>query len=251
MVQLLTSVHLRILCFFLLNFALSWFGHMGNWIAPSDYWPIPMNPLGPLVAAPIVIWATEGWAGVTAWLRRLANFNAPLHVYAIALFLPVAIILASLWLASMTGVAIQSLPARGAVEFLVLIPIMLVAGPAPEEVSFRGYAQNLFQTVISPLRAAFWIGLGVVVWHIPLFALGYVPYPFIITLVAVSVVYAWLYQLGGSIWPVVALHFSVNYFGGEYFGMMIAEPSGQTVYSWFFAAFYIFSGSLYPMAIWP
>jgi uncharacterized protein len=235
----MSPVHRRIVCFFLVTYLLSWFGHVGNWIFPSNYWPLPMNPFGPLIAAPLVIWATEGWAEVSAWLRRLARFKAPLRVYAIALVIPIAIILASLWLASKAGVAIQSLPPRGAVEFLILIPIMLIAGPAPEEVSFRGYGQSLLQTVTSPLTAAIWIGAGVAVWHIPLFLLGNVPYPFIVTLVAVSIVYAWLYQLGGSIWPVVALHFSVNYFGGEYFGTMIAEPAGQRVYAWFFAAFYV------------
>ncbi len=44
-----------------------------------------------------------------------------------------------------------------------------------------------------------------------------------ITLIAVSVVYAWLYNIGGSIWPLVVLHFVQNYFGGGYFGRMFSE----------------------------
>ena len=50
----------RIVIFFLVTYALSWFGWLGNWLAPSEYWPLPMNPLGPIVAAPLVIWLTEG-----------------------------------------------------------------------------------------------------------------------------------------------------------------------------------------------
>ena len=95
---------------------------------------------------------------------------------------------------------------------------MLIAGPAPEELSFRGYGQHELQQEMSPLNAAIWIGIGVLIWHVPLFLFGEVPWPFIVTLVAVSVVYAWLYQLGGSVWPLVTLHFVVNYFGGDWFG---------------------------------
>ena len=229
----------RILYFFLLTYALSWFGHLGNWIFPSDYWPLPMNPFGPLLAAIIVIWTTEGRARLGAWLKRLGDFRAPPRIYAVAFFIPIAIILLSIWLASLTGVVTQALPPRGFVEFLILIPVMLIAGPLPEEISFRGYGQHELRATMSPLAAALLIGLGVLIWHVPLFVLGYVPYPFIITLVAVSVVYAWLYQHGGSVWPLVALHFAVNYFGGEYLGTMIAEPAGQITYAWFFAAFYI------------
>ena len=156
-----------------------------------------------------------------------------------ALLIPIAIILLSIWLASQTGAAAQALPPRGMAEFLVLIPMMLLFGPAPEELSFRGYGQRELQVTMSPLAAALLIGLGVLIWHVPLFLLGEVPYPFIITLVAVSVVYAWLYQHGGSVWPLVTLHFAVNYFGGNYLGTMVAEPAGQIIYAWFFAAFYI------------
>ena len=71
-----------------------------------------------------------------------------------ALLIPIAIILLSIWLASQTGAAAQALPPRGMAEFLVLIPIMLLFGPAPEEFSFRGYGQRELQATMSPLAAA-------------------------------------------------------------------------------------------------
>lgn len=39
-------------------------------------------------------------------------------------------------------------------------------------------------------------------------------------------------------WPLVVLHFSVNYFGGEWLGQTIA-PAGQVTYAIWFAAFYL------------
>jgi membrane protease YdiL (CAAX protease family) len=232
----MSTVHRRILLFFLVTYALSWFGWLGNWVVPSDNWP-EMNPLGPLIAAPLVIWFTEGGAGVAAWWRRILHFRAPLSVYAVAFLIPLAIILAAIGLAAATGAATRPLPERGLAEFLILVPVMLLLGPAPEELSFRGYGQHEMQTAITPLSAALWIGIGVLIWHTPLFLSGSVPWPFIVTIVAVSVVYAWLYRRGGSLWPLVTLHFVVNYFGGEWLGEIIAE--GQVLYAIYYAVFYV------------
>lgn len=197
-----------------------------------------MFPLGPVFAALLVIGLTDGKTGLKAWWDRIKRFRAPLWVYAAAAILPVLIILSSIALAAANGAPTQPIASRGAVEFLVLIPIMLLLGPLPEEVSFRGYGQHELQETMSPLSASIWIGIGVLIWHTPLFLLGNVPWPFMITIVAVSVVYAWLYRSGNSVWPLVLLHFQVNYFGGEWLGRYIADE-GQVIYSLFFMAFYL------------
>jgi membrane protease YdiL (CAAX protease family) len=233
----MTTIQRRILIFFAVACALSWIGWVGNWLLPSDNWPL-QNPLGPVVAALIVIGLTEGTAGLGKWWRRIVRFRAPVWVYAVAFAGPLAVILASLWLATATGVPTEPLPEREFLEFLILIPIMLLAGPLPEEISFRGYGQHELQTEILPLNAAIWIGIGVLVWHVPLLLAGNIPWPFIVTIVAVSVVYAWLYQIGRSVWPLVLLHFVVNYFGGEWLGAMIADE-GQVTYSLYYMVFYL------------
>lgn len=228
----------RVLLFFLVSYALTWFGWLGNLLAPSAYWPLPMFPFGPLIAAPLVIWLTEGKAAVKAWWHRILRFRGPFPIYAAAFGVPLAIILASIGLAATLGAPTRPLPERGLAEFLVLIPVMLLMGPLPEEVSFRGYGQHMLQDEIAPLFAAIVIGLGVLIWHVPLFLLGNIPWPFIITIVAVSVVYAWLYRAGESVWPLVVLHFQVNYFGGEWLGRTIADE-GQVLYSLLFMTFYL------------
>lgn len=240
----MTAAGRRIILFFLVAYALSWFGWLGNWLWPGlPIWPLPNNPFGPIIAAPLVIWLTEGRDGVRSWLRRLGRFHAPLWIYAMALLVPLAIILASVGLAAASGAATQPLPNRELLEFVLLIPILLLLGPIEEEPAFRGYGLHELQQVMSPLAASLWIGIGVLIWHAPLLITGAIPWPFAVTLVAVSVVYAWLYQVGGSVWPLVALHFSVNYFGGEYFGSMIA-PSGQVLYAVIFGCFYVIWAAL-------
>lgn len=235
----MTVIQRRILYFFLLSYAFTWFGWLGNWLAPSDYWLLPMNPLGPLMAAPLVIWLTEGGAGVRAWLRRLGNFNAPLWVYGAAFLVPLAIIATSMGVAAASGAVMMPLPEIAAVDFLVAIPIILLFGPFPEEVSFRGYGQHTLQERVSPLSAALAIGVGVLVWHAPLIIIGHLAWPWMICIVAVSVVYAWLYNVGGSVWPLVLLHFTVNYFGSEFLGQVVSEPHTQVLYAGVYCLLYV------------
>jgi membrane protease YdiL (CAAX protease family) len=228
----------RILLFFVVAYAFTWFGILGNALWPSDYWLQPMNPFGPLIAAPLVIWLTEGGAGLKAWLRRIARFRAPVWVYGAACLIPLAIIFGSIASASALGAVLKPIPQVGIVDFIVMIPVILLAGPLPEEVTFRGHAQHQLQQEMSPLAVALLIGVGVLVWHTPLLVSGHLAWPWAITIVLVSIVYAWLYNSGGSIWPVVLLHFTVNYFGSEFLGEVVSEPATQMIYAMVFCAAY-------------
>ncbi|MDP4031748.1 MAG: type II CAAX endopeptidase family protein [Pseudorhodobacter sp.] len=227
----------RLLAYFLVCYALSWFGHLGNWLWPSGYWPLPMNPLGPLLAAPIVLWAFDGGAGVRAWFWRMLRFRAPLWVYGAAFAIPLAIIIASVGLAILIGTPHGPLPTYSPLEFVIYAPVVLLFGPLPEEPGFRGFGQYELQESTSALVAALVIGFGVLIWHLPLLLLGEIPLPIAAVLIAVSVVYAWLYVSGGSIWPLVLLHWVQNYFGGGFFGEMFTPEHGR-VWTAFLAGLY-------------
>jgi membrane protease YdiL (CAAX protease family) len=234
----MSVIHRRIVLFFLVSYALTWFGHLGNWLWPGPYWPLPMNPFGPLVAAPLVIGFTEGREGLKRWLRRVVTFRAPLRAYLAAFFIPLAIILASAGLTIAAGTPHEPLPPNTLVDFVILVPVILIlAGPATEEPGFRAYGLHELQATVSPLAASLWIGVGVLIWHAPVLLLGNIDWPVAINIVAVSVVYAWLYQMGG-VWPVITLHFSHNYFGGEYIGT-IFSGGGSVAYTGILAAFYV------------
>lgn len=226
-------VYRRMIYFFLLSYAFTWFGWLGNYLAPNAFFAFfdPMNPLGPLMAAPIVMWLTEGGAGLKTWARRLIHFRAPVWVYAAAFGVPLAIILTARTLTAATGAIMLPLPELAIADFFLAIPLVLIAGPFPEEVSFRGYGQVELQKVVSPLAAALLIGVGVLIWHTPLILVGNLAWPWMATIVLVSVVYAWLYNAGGSVWPMVAVHFTVNYFGSEFLGATVAEPHTQMIYA--------------------
>jgi uncharacterized protein len=228
---------MQIVWFFLLAYLFSWFGILGNYLSPSDNWP-SMNPLGPLMAAPLAIWWFGGGAALRQWWQRILQFRAPLWVYAAAFLIPLTIILVSIGGALLLGTPSRPLTLAPAVEYLVLIPLIVLAGPMPEELSFRGHGQHELQKSMSPLSAALWIGLGVAIWHIPLYFVEGLPWPIFFALPAVSVVYAWFYQRSGTLWPLVVLHWVQNYFGGNLLGTMFA-PEDSTVWLSLLAAGYI------------
>ena len=233
-------VHIHVLAFFALSCALTWCGNLGNLIWPSGFWPVPMNPLGPLVAAPIVIGLTGGRAGLAAWWARITRFRAPVGIYAAAFLIPLAIIAASFALTVAFGARLAPLPSYGFAEILVTsAAVVLVFGPMPEEVSFRGYGLDALQGTMSPLAASLWIGAGVAVWHLPLFLTGDLPLTVLLPLAGVAVVYGWLYRSGGSVWPLVILHGQLNVVSALVTGPMMPDAADQAVYLAILGVFYL------------
>jgi CAAX protease family protein len=228
----------RVLLFFLITYPLTWFGIAVNWLTGSEAWPV-MNPLGPLMAAPIAIGLTEGRAGFRDWGRRLRRFDAPAAIWLTAFFVPLAIIAASFWLAIATGAELAPLPKAGLGEYFLVLLVVLIAGPLPEEVSFRGFGLARLQERLSPLAAAMLIGFGVIVWHLPLLINGDLPLTVLLALTAVPVVYGWLMNAGGSVWPLVLLHAQLNFIASQVTGPMMPQAADQSRYLMFLGLFYI------------
>ena len=218
----------RVLLFFVTAYAFTWFGNLGNLIHASDWWPRPMFPLGPIIAAPLVIGITEGRAGLKAWWTRIRRFRAPAWLYAVAVGGTSILIALSVGLALLLGARMPTaVQWAGWPAILWSLPIGILDGPAPEELSFRGFGQYELQQTMSPFAASLWIGLGVLVWHFPILFTGGIPWPIAIALPAVSVVYAWMYQAGQSVWPLVALHATVNMVSGVYVGSMFSKRDDE------------------------
>ncbi len=217
----------RLMVFFLVSYVFTWSGYLGNALWPSPNWP-GMNPLGPLISLLLVLPFFGGRAAIGAWWRRVRNFRAPASIWAAAILGPIAIVAVSIIAATAVGATVHFETALPLVDFLVLIPLMIFLGPLQEELSFRAHGQHELQQQMPAAIAALWIGLGVAIWHFPLFITGSIPPTIAVTLFAVSIVYAWLYVAGGSIWPVVALHWAQNLFGGELAGSILDADGRET-----------------------
>ena len=178
--------------FFILAYSLSW----GNYILSATWSNIPfLFPYGPLVAALIVASITCKSEGRKDILRRCLRWRVGLKWYAVALFLPVAISLASVSLNILLG-APMSIAAKLSswYNLFILFPIAMIDAPLGEEPGWRGYAVPRFPTERSPLANTLILGVLLAGWHLPLaLAGGSIAAPYLIAAVASAVVTNWVY----------------------------------------------------------
>lgn len=124
------------------------------------------------------------------------------------------------------GAARQALDPAG---FALFVLFILVIGPLPEEVGWRGYLLDRLQARWNALSASLVLGLVWWSWHLPLFHLpGYfdafgratpTPWDFLAGLLPAAVLYTWVYNNAGrSVLALIVFHFMHN-FTGEFLGM--------------------------------
>jgi uncharacterized protein len=179
-----------VVTFFLLAYLICW---------TALFWQSFFAP-GVLVAALIVVFATEGLDGLKTMGLRLIRWRVSWVWYALALAVPLAVKFASIGLNQ-----VLCAPAPDIAEFTVWysLPMAIainIVNPLnaqlPEESSFRGWAQPKLQTTRTPLAATVLMAVGVTIWHIPFFMLpqfGSSPIEATAT-VAVTFWYAWLFN---------------------------------------------------------
>ncbi|HJT25097.1 MAG TPA: CPBP family intramembrane glutamic endopeptidase, partial [bacterium] len=121
------------------------------------------------------------------------------------------------------GYFIQRLPGFAGIPAFLMF--MLLFGPLPEELGWRGYALDRLRVRYGSFKAGLILGLLWGLWHLPLFFLkgayqstlgvGTVGFfLFFAAIVPLSVVMTWVYDVTKrSILSAVLLHFSVNVTG--------------------------------------
>jgi membrane protease YdiL (CAAX protease family) len=120
--------------------------------------------------------------------------------------------------------------------FFPLIVFYLLFGPFPEEVAWRGYALDKFQTINDPLTSSLILSLFWAGWHLPLFFLkgtyqhmiGFGTQGFILYMMSFifqTIIMTWIYnRTNGSILSAILFHFMVNFIG-EMYGLSIEGES--------------------------
>jgi len=113
-------------------------------------------------------------------------------------------------------------------EWLSVIPMalfLLVFGPLPEEIAWRGYALDKMLKIDSPFRASLVLGFYWIVWHLPLFfiegsyqySLGWGSlrfWMFMLDKIPLTFMMTWIFlHSRNSTLSAILFHFIVNYFG--------------------------------------
>jgi membrane protease YdiL (CAAX protease family) len=190
-----------------------------------------LGTFGPLISAVLLTRVESGWAGVRELLGRVRRWRLGIGWYAFVLFGPGAVYLLAMALTAALGgtVDVAKIDPWYTVPLLFLL-VLFVGGPLGEEFGWRGYALPRLQERRSTLAAALILGVVWALWHLPnwwipvteqyenvrgngnyLFFIG----EFVLVLVALSVVFAFVYNgTGESMLAPLLLHASFNTWSG-------------------------------------
>jgi membrane protease YdiL (CAAX protease family) len=193
-----------------------------------------LGGLGPAAATVVLAYLTRGREGRRDYWRRIVDFRRiPLRWYGVVfLTVPAITVLAALVDRLLGG---QGLRLEAAARFLEqpvqVLPFalfILLFGPLPEELGWRGYVLDRLQIRWSALASSLILGAAWALWHLPQFfikgtyqhglGVGSLSFwIFMLALVVGSILYTWIYNnTGRSTLSAILFHFMQN-FTGELF----------------------------------
>lgn len=175
------------------------------------------TPLAAVLLMQLVVtrdgWTRDGWAG-------LGLRHAGFRIWPLAIGLPAAILVAAEGVVALTGLTHGDLSAIPNAPDLVIGFVISAVFSLGEEIGWRGYLLPLLQRDGRPapaLRTGFLHGL----WHLPVvFVVSgayltdgnrWLTVPlFLAVMTTAGVLYGWLRDVTGSIWPAVVTHAAFN-----------------------------------------
>jgi len=224
--------------FFVLAYALSWWPSI---LYALDLLPQLIVGFGPFLAALVVLAFTRGKTGMGGLLRRMVRWRVGPRWYAVALLLPVGLtaVGAALNVFLLGARTPSSAELGGWSNLFVLFAILLLVpglGGTWEEPGWRGYALPRLQTGHSALVASLILGVLWAFWHLPLMVVGEVNWSDLVLVIAVSVVFTWVFNsANGSVLIVMLMHAMNNTISGSFFSPMFSGADSVSQ-SWVLAA---------------
>lgn len=213
--------------YFVLTLALSWAMWVPGAVGIVDFGGfvsgiIVVGGFSPLVAAAIVTWLTSD--SLRAWAGQVLRWRVRPRWYLAALGIPLVVVVVTTIVYVTLGNPIgqsdvlQQIPiyALPLIHVISMVSVFLVGG-GQEELGWRGFALPRLLEHFNAVSASLVIGAVWAIWHLPLFVLegssqfggDFVPY--LISLLALSILFTWLYRgTGRSVLLVMILHASHN-----------------------------------------
>jgi CAAX protease family protein len=206
----------RLVAFFVLAFALSWYPWVIALMRGRTSGP---NPLGPLVAGIIVTAIVSGRSGLREFVSRLVRWRVGAKWYAITLAAPVLVCLIAVAITLSFGWRWQV--SGWSTEKLLELPerflfILLFIGLG-EEPGWRGFALPQLQTKYSPMIASLILAPVWALWHLPLIGNEFplpIVVPFLLSVFGGTFALTWVFNgTKGSVLLPMLLHATINTVG--------------------------------------
>ena len=182
--------------------------------------------LGPLTAALIMTFLTEGHSGLRHLLARMFKWRVDIRYYAFFIFIPAGLFIFACLLNRLITGSWPDLRLLGEVDYLpYLTPLgalslWLLTFGLGEETGWRGYALPHLQKTRSATVATLILGMLWAGWHLPMFfnrdtymQMGIMGFPMLaLSLLFAAMIFTWLYNsTGGSIWIAIVFHAVFNW----------------------------------------
>lgn len=201
------------------------------WSSPLATTLLVVGGLGLPMGGVIMTWRVAGRSGLRDLGRRIIDpGRLSARWWAVVLLLSPMLKLAAGGLALATGATDTPFRLQEAadlavqpVDLLLYLGFVLLLGPLPEEIGWRGYLLDRLQVRLGALGASIGLGAAWFAWHGPLFFMtGYYaraggapdPVRFGVALLLAAVVYTWIYNnTRRSVLAAILFHFSGNVSG--------------------------------------
>ena len=202
---------------------------------------------GPALAA-LVVLARQPRPALADWARSLVRFGVGVRWYAFVFGAPVALALALVGIAVLTGSGAPTWSALPAWPLLLWWFVAQVATSGLEEPGWRGFALPLLQRSYTAERANWLLGFVWAAWHLPFVLYLYRDLPlaalplllagFAMSIVAMGFVHAWVFNSTGSVALNVLLHGWANVATGVVALLVVSPivPLATAGITWLFVA---------------
>jgi membrane protease YdiL (CAAX protease family) len=170
---------------------------------------------GPLVGALVALTATD--RSVRTWLRSNLRVRIPVRWYAWALVLPPFLVgIAGVVHVVIFGASVDLDAINPLWVYPIAVVIVFLIGGGQEELGWRAFALPALQERYSAATASLLVGIVWTLWHLPLFLIPGSPQqelplgPYIVAVLAASVVFTWLYNSSGNVLVPMLFHGGIN-----------------------------------------
>jgi len=243
--------HHPISSYFTLVFLIAWGGsiaggwaqfHQGKVLDLIDIIPMALAMLiAPIFGGIVMTYTCDGKNGIQDLISRMTNWNVGIRWYAVLFIFPILILI------TLVPLSIWVTPELKPTFFPIGILMGLLAGFI-EEIGWMGFVYPKMRLKLSALQASIFLGFLHALWHLAADFLGnyqafgknWLPYfaGFIVFIVALRVLIAWVYENTKSLLLAQLIHASSSGFLG------ILVPLSNTGLSW--VIFY----AVYAFALW-